>query len=96
LALPQFGGLSHVDLRPEWWGLGLVSCGPFVVGLWSVVDRLSGKGCRQLSPQAALGFDLYFNCNEVDITHAPNLVKIFLIIFRRWTVRTVVLVVFGF
>jgi hypothetical protein len=63
--------------------MDVVARGPFVVGLWSVVDKLSGKGCRSFSPQAALGFDLYFNCNEVGITHTPNLVKIFSIIFRR-------------
>jgi hypothetical protein len=35
------------------------------------------EGLPQLSPQAALGFDLLFNCSELDITHTPNLAKIF-------------------
>jgi hypothetical protein len=52
-----------------------------VVRLWSVVDGLNEEGCRSFSPQAALGFDLLFNCSEVDITHTPNLAKIFVIIF---------------
>ena len=43
--------------------------------------QVKWEGLPQLSPQAALGFDLYLNCSEVDITHTPNLVKIFLIIF---------------
>jgi hypothetical protein len=54
----------------SWW-----VCGP----LW----KINAKRLPQLSPQAALGFDLYFNCNEVGITHTPNLVKIFSIIFRQ-------------
>jgi hypothetical protein len=43
--------------------------------------QVKGEGLPQLSPQAALGFDLYFDCSEVDITHTPNLVKIFSFIF---------------
>ena len=39
--------------------------------------RVKGEGLPQLSPQAALGFDLLFNCSELDITHTPNLAKIF-------------------
>jgi hypothetical protein len=54
--------------------------GPFVVCWWFVVD-VKWEGLPQLSPQAALGFDLLFNCSEVDITHTPNLAKIFQIIF---------------
>jgi hypothetical protein len=59
--------------------------GPFVVRSWSVV-AVKCEGLPQLSPQAALGFDLYFNCSELDITHTPNLAKIFLIILglRFW------------
>ena len=41
------------------------------------------EGPPQLSPQAALGFDLLFNCSELDITHTPNSAKIFLNYFQR-------------
>jgi len=47
--------------------------GAFVV----VCGRVKREGLPQLSPQAALGFDLLFNCSELDITHTPNLAKIF-------------------
>ena len=63
--------------------MDVVTRGPFVVSLWSVVDRLNGKDCRSFRHRQPLDFDLYFNCNEVGITHTPNLVKIFSIIFRR-------------
>jgi hypothetical protein len=53
--------------------------GEFVVGC----GQVKWEGLPQLSPQAALGFDLYFNCSEVGITHTPNPVKFFLVIFRR-------------
>jgi hypothetical protein len=43
---------------------------------WFAVD-VKCEGPPQLSPQAALGFDLLFNCSELDITHTPNLAKIF-------------------
>jgi hypothetical protein len=43
--------------------------------------RLNEEDCRSFSPQAALGFDLLFNCSELEITHTPNSAKIFLIIF---------------
>jgi hypothetical protein len=48
--------------------------------------RVKCGGLPQLSPLAALDFDLLFNCSELDITHTPNLAKIFLIIFgqRHW------------
>ena len=45
--------------------------------------QVKWEGLPQLSPQAALGFDLYSNCSEVGVTHAPNLMKISSIIFRR-------------
>jgi len=48
------------------WSLGTVKC----------------EGLPQLSPQAALGFDLLFNCSELGITHTPSLEKFFLIIFQ--------------
>ena len=47
--------------------------------LWTV----KYGGLPQLSPSAALDFDLLFNCSELDITHTPNLAKIFLIIFGQ-------------
>jgi hypothetical protein len=50
--------------------------GPFVVRWRSVVD-IKCEGPPQLSPQAALGFELLFNCSELDITHTPNFAKIF-------------------
>jgi hypothetical protein len=59
--------------------VNVVACGRFMVRCGQIkLERLP-----QLSPQAAPSFDLYFNCSEVGITHAPNLVKIFSIIFRR-------------
>jgi hypothetical protein len=69
-----------------------------VVLSWCVLGLLwtaNGKRLPQLSPQAALDFDLYFNCSEVGITHTPNLVKIF-DYFSAMKVWPVVLVVFGF
>jgi hypothetical protein len=44
--------------------------------------RVKCEGLPQLSPQAALGFDLLFNCSELDITHTPNLAKFFELFFR--------------
>jgi hypothetical protein len=47
--------------------------------LWTV----KGEGLLQLSPQAALNFDLFFNCSELDVAHTPNLMTIFVTIFGR-------------
>jgi hypothetical protein len=42
-----------------------------------ICGTLNAEGLPQLSPQAALVFDLLFNCSELDITHTPNLAQIF-------------------
>jgi hypothetical protein len=73
----------------------VVLYGPFVVRLWSAVDG-NGEGLPQLSPQAALGIDLYLNCSELGITHTPNLMKIFRLFFGDERFGPSVLVVFGF
>jgi hypothetical protein len=61
----------------------VVGDGPFVVRFVVRCGHVKWEGLPQLSPWAALGFDLYLNCSELGITHTPNPVKIFPIIFRR-------------
>lgn len=62
------GGLCHSsgglvppveDFRPKMArAMDVVARCPFVARLWSVVDRLSGKGCRSFRHRQPLDFDL--------------------------------------
>jgi hypothetical protein len=57
--------------------LVVVLCWHFAGAFVVICGGVKCEGLPQLSPQAALGFDLLFNCRELDITHTPNLAKIF-------------------
>ena len=75
LVLRELGGCSVMSCRfvcaSEWW---------FVVlrgGLVVRCGQVKCEGLPQLSPVAALCFDLFFNCSELGVTHTPSLEEIF-------------------
>jgi len=46
-------------------------------GLVVRCGQVKCEGLPQLSPVAALCFDLFFNCSELGVTHTPSLEEIF-------------------